>query len=110
MRRVPESEIENEFERQFAWGDDERYIYHPNRRKASVMGFRLRLDTVLELVRSHAPGKRIADLACAQGNFAIPLAEEGFDVTGVDINPEFLAYAKKKHTHGRFRTVIGNLM
>jgi hypothetical protein len=33
MRRVPESEVETEFERQYCWGDVERYIYNPKRRK-----------------------------------------------------------------------------
>jgi 2-polyprenyl-3-methyl-5-hydroxy-6-metoxy-1,4-benzoquinol methylase len=110
MRRVPESEIETDFEKQYCWGDDERYIYNRNRRKASVFGHFLRIDEVIKLVRAHSPGLRIADLASAQGNFGLMLAEEGYDVTAVDIHPEFLRYAKKKHTHGDFKTVQANLM
>ena len=110
MRRVPESEIETDFERQFCWGDDERYLYNPNRRKASVFGHFLRVEEVLRLVEKYSPGRKLADLACAQGNFGLMLAERGYDVTAVDIHPEFLKYAKKKHTHGAFKTIQANLM
>jgi 2-polyprenyl-3-methyl-5-hydroxy-6-metoxy-1,4-benzoquinol methylase len=110
MRKVTESEIDNEFEREFGWGDDERYLFNPNRRKASVMGYMIRFEEVLKLVERFAPGKRVADLACAQGNFGLALAERGFDVTAVDLKSEFLNYAKKKHTHGSFTTVQANLM
>jgi 2-polyprenyl-3-methyl-5-hydroxy-6-metoxy-1,4-benzoquinol methylase len=110
MRRVSETEIETDFERQFCWGDDERYLYNPNRRKASVFGHFLRIEEVLRLVEKYSPGRRVADLACAQGNFGLMLAERGYDVTAVDIHPEFLKYAKKKHTHGIYKTIQANLM
>lgn len=110
MRRVSESEIESDFEKQFCWGDDERHFHHPNRRKASVFGYFLRLHEVLRLVDAFSPGKRVADLASAQGNFGLLLAEKGYDVTAVDIHPEFLRYSKKKYTHGNFKTHQANLM
>jgi 2-polyprenyl-3-methyl-5-hydroxy-6-metoxy-1,4-benzoquinol methylase len=110
MRRLKESEITNEFERQYGWGDDERYLYNSNRKKASVMGYQTRLDEVLRLVEKYSPGKRVADLASAQGNFGLLLAERGFDVTAVDIKREFLEYARKKHTHGKFETIEANLI
>src|SRR5437763_1936203 len=71
MRRVPESELETDFERQYGWGDDERYLYNRNRRKASVFGHMLRIEEVLRLVRQYSPGRRVADLASAQGNFGL---------------------------------------
>lgn len=110
MRRVPPTEITSEFEREFCWGDDERHYYNPNRRKASVFGHALRIGEVLRLVKAHSPGPRVLDLACAQGIFGLLLAESGFEVTAVDIKPEFLDYAKKKYTHGNFTTELGNLM
>lgn len=110
MRRVPESEVESEFEKEFCWGDDERSFYNPNRRKASVFGNALRLEEVLKLVNAYSSGKRVADFASAQGNFGLLLAEQGYDVTAVDIHPEFLKYARKKHTHGEFKTVQANLI
>ncbi len=110
MRRVTESELETEFEKQFCWGDDLRYFYNPNRKKASVFGHFLRIDEVLRLVKQYSSGRRLADFACAQGNFGLLLAEQGYDVTAVDINQEFLRYAKKKYTTGNFKTVQANLI
>ncbi|HWO75889.1 MAG TPA: class I SAM-dependent methyltransferase [Bacillus sp. (in: firmicutes)] len=41
-------------------------------------------------------GGPILDVACGTGRFTIPLAERGFDITGLDITPEMLELAKKK--------------
>jgi 2-polyprenyl-3-methyl-5-hydroxy-6-metoxy-1,4-benzoquinol methylase len=110
MRRVPLSEIHSEFEKQVCWGDDERYLFNPLKKKASVFGHFLRIEEVLRLVDLFCMGKRVGDFACAQGNFGLLLAEKGYDVTAVDINKEFLEYAKKKYTHGKFETRLANLM
>lgn len=111
MRRVKNSEIETDFEREFAWGDDERHLYNRNKKKAAVMGFHLRLKTVIDMVKSYLhTGARVADIASAQGNFGLLLAEAGFDVTAVDLNEDFLRYARKKYTHGKFTTLQANLM
>lgn len=110
MRRVPESEIADEFERSICWGDDERHLYYPDRRKAAVFGHFLRIEEVLRLVDLHSPGKRVADLACAQGNFALLLAEKGYDVTAVDLHPTFLRYAQKKYETGKCRFIQSNIM
>jgi 2-polyprenyl-6-hydroxyphenyl methylase/3-demethylubiquinone-9 3-methyltransferase len=111
MRRVQESEINSDWDRQYTWGDDERYLYSKNRKKSSVMGYFLRLETVVELVKKYVPsGRRIADFACAQGNFALLLSEAGYDVTAVDLRQEFLDFAKKKYTHGTFQTLQANVI
>ena len=41
------------------------------------------------------PENRILDLACGRGRHAIYLNQQGFDVTGVDISPENIAYAEQ---------------
>lgn len=41
-------------------------------------------------------GEKILDLACGFGRHALELARRGFDVTGVDITPEYIAYAGKQ--------------
>lgn len=38
--------------------------------------------------------ERILDLACGFGRHALELARRGYDVTGVDITPEYIRYAK----------------
>ncbi|MCM0604614.1 MAG: methyltransferase domain-containing protein [Xanthomonadaceae bacterium] len=110
MLRVPLSEINGDFQRDLCWGDDERHLYNPNRRKESAMAHMIRLEEVIHLVEKHSPGKKVADFACAQGNFGLLLAEKGFEVTAVDLKEEFLNYAKMKHEKGSFKTLQANLM
>ena len=110
MRRVLESEIENDFEKNYAWRDDQRHHFNPNRKKGSVLGYLLRFETAIACIKRYSPGKKIGDFASAHCNFSLALAEDGFDVTAVDIKPEFLNYAKKKYTHGNFKTVTANII
>lgn len=39
-------------------------------------------------------GERVLDLACGHGRVALPLAERGFNVTGVDLSPRSLELAR----------------
>lgn len=70
----------------------------------------IRLREVVNLVKELSPGKRVADFACAQGNFGLLLAEDGFDVTAIDIKTEFLQYAMKKYERGQFRVIETNII
>ncbi|GAA3938665.1 class I SAM-dependent methyltransferase [Hymenobacter algoricola] len=48
------------------------------------------------LVHLHPkPGTRLLDLACGKGRHAIYLSEKGYDVTGVDLSPESIVYARQ---------------
>ncbi|MEU8669731.1 class I SAM-dependent methyltransferase [Streptomyces anulatus] len=40
------------------------------------------------------PGTRVLDLCCGPGLFVVPLAERGYEVTGVDLSPSMLASAR----------------
>ncbi len=42
-----------------------------------------------------APGSRMLDVACGKGRHSKFLASEGFQVTGIDISPDSIAYAKQ---------------
>jgi SAM-dependent methyltransferase len=42
---------------------------------------------------------RLLDLGCGTGTHAIRLAEEGFDVTGIDLSPEMIDVAKAKKSN-----------
>ena len=53
-------------------------------------------------------GVRVADVGCCQANLSMLLAEKGFDVTAIDINPDFLEYAKMKYEKGNIKWVRGN--
>ena len=41
------------------------------------------------------PGSRVLDLTCGPGLYAVPLAERGCRVTGVDFGPASIAYARQ---------------
>ncbi len=41
---------------------------------------------------------KIVDLGCGTGNISIPLAQQGFDVIGIDLSTDMLSVAKQKHS------------
>ena len=41
-------------------------------------------------------GEKILDLACGFGRHSLELARRGFDVTGVDITPQYIKYASEQ--------------
>src|SRR4051794_38221332 len=41
------------------------------------------------------PGNRMLDVACGRGRHSKCLAAQGFDVTGIDISPDSIQYAKQ---------------
>lgn len=48
-------------------------------------------------------GERILDMACGKGRHSRYLAEKGFEVTGLDLSPKSIAYARKsEHAHLHF--------
>jgi 2-polyprenyl-6-hydroxyphenyl methylase/3-demethylubiquinone-9 3-methyltransferase len=64
----------------------------------------------LELLESvAAPPARVLDVAAAQGNFSISLAERGYDVTWNDLRRELVGYVQMKHERGRLDYAPGNV-
>src|SRR5512144_2010387 len=58
---------------------------------------------VAELLRRVNPRcASVLDVACGTGEHARRLADHGFRVDGLDLNPAFLSIARKKHPAGRF--------
>ncbi|MED3549055.1 class I SAM-dependent methyltransferase [Cytobacillus praedii] len=58
-------------------------------------------DKWVEIVKNyvskfHVNGKKILDLACGTGELSIKFAEEGFEVTGVDLSEDMLMVAQGK--------------
>ena len=55
----------------------------------------------------------ILDLACGIGRISIPLAENGYNVVGIDISPSYIQganeYAKKDGVSDKTRFVIGDM-
>src|SRR4051812_2101512 len=77
------------------WG----YAYaYRNRRKQA-------LQLLTEAVK---PGATILDLAAAQGNFTLDLAERGYRVTWNDLRGELIGYVQKKYEFGEVSYATGN--
>jgi len=67
------------------------YAHHDDKEAAYFIGHLL----------SHlhpAEGSRLFDIACGRGRHARILASRGFDVTGIDIAPDNISFAKKFET------------
>jgi 2-polyprenyl-6-hydroxyphenyl methylase/3-demethylubiquinone-9 3-methyltransferase len=76
------------------------YAYaYDNRRKCT-----LRL-----LTEVLTPGARILDIAAAQGNFSLTLAEMGYNVTWNDLRADLADYVRLKHEHGEIHFAPGNV-
>src|ERR1035437_3234416 len=60
-----------------------------------------RRDQTLSLIKSVSKkGDKILDVAAAQGNFTLELAQMGFDVTWNDIREELAEYVEMKRETG----------
>lgn len=67
-----------------------------------------RRETLRLLTEVLSPGARVLDIAAAQGNFSLALAELGFDVTWNDLRAELADYVRLKHENGKIIFAAGN--
>jgi 2-polyprenyl-6-hydroxyphenyl methylase/3-demethylubiquinone-9 3-methyltransferase len=65
-------------------------------------------ETLQLLTEVLSPGARILDIAAAQGNFSLALAELGYEVTWNDLRAELADYVRLKHERGKIVYVAGN--
>jgi 2-polyprenyl-3-methyl-5-hydroxy-6-metoxy-1,4-benzoquinol methylase len=71
--------------------------------------YRERRRHTLNLIAEVLPaGSRILDIAAAQGNFSIALAEMGYRVTWNDLRAELADYVRMKHERGDLVFAPGN--
>jgi 2-polyprenyl-6-hydroxyphenyl methylase/3-demethylubiquinone-9 3-methyltransferase len=56
-----------------------------------------------------SPSASILDVAAAQGNFTLTLAEMGYDVTWNDLREELVGYVQLKHERGAVHFAPGNI-
>jgi len=74
------------------WFDSPYYhILYSNRNYAEAEQF---LQNLLQHLHPK-PDARILDLACGKGRHAIYLNQQGYNVTGVDLSPQSIAFAKQ---------------
>lgn len=67
-----------------------------------------RARTLALLTEVVAPGARVLDLAAAQGNFSLALAERGYRVTWNDLRADLAPYVQAKHERGDVEYRPGN--
>ncbi len=97
-----------------SWKSSYRYDLEERFSPVSLYGYayayRRRLRQTLELMRrSVDPPATVLDIAAAQGNFSLALAELGYRVTWNDLRGELIGYVKLKWTHGDIRYLPGNV-
>lgn len=79
------------------WFDSPYYhILYKHRDEDEARHF---LDNLLAFMQP-PPGCPILDLACGRGRHAVYLSTKGFDVTGLDLSPANIAYARR-YAHPR---------
>ena len=73
--------------------------------------YRLRLARMLRLLEEVLPPPaRVLDLAAAQGNLTLALAEKGYDVTWNDLRAELAGYVRLKQEGGKVSYESGNIL
>ena len=89
---------------------DQAEVYGEITNYGYAYAYRNRRDKTLELLTEGlAPGSRILDIAAAQGNFSLALAELGFDVTWNDLRAELADYVRLKYERGKIEYAPGNV-
>lgn len=82
-----------------------------DRDRGYAYAYAKRRKYTLELVRSvAAPGARVLDVAAAQGNFSLGLAERGYEVTWNDLRTDLADYVRLKYEHGKLHFAPGNVL
>jgi 2-polyprenyl-6-hydroxyphenyl methylase/3-demethylubiquinone-9 3-methyltransferase len=84
-------------------------------RTKAVLGYtyayRTRRDKALELLKNVCPPPaRIIDIAAAQGNMSLHLAEQGYNVYWNDLRTELFDYAMLKYERGDINALPGNII
>ncbi len=73
--------------------------------EAEYGGYKGDFDLFLNLIETGS----VLDLACGTGRLAIPLAQKGFNVTGLDVSESMLALAREKSSDLPIAWVQGDI-
>jgi 2-polyprenyl-6-hydroxyphenyl methylase/3-demethylubiquinone-9 3-methyltransferase len=88
---------------------DRLEVYGGQPRTGYEYAYRARRKHTFECFqRVVSPGSRVLDVAAAQGNFSLALAELGYEVTWNDFRSELADYVRSKHERGVIHYVPGN--
>jgi 2-polyprenyl-6-hydroxyphenyl methylase/3-demethylubiquinone-9 3-methyltransferase len=96
---------------QLSYRYDQIELHGAARKSGYAYAYRARMGHLLDCIRRFVPlGSRILDVAAAQGNFTLELAERGYDVTWNDIRAELADYVEAKRERGIVRYLPGNVL
>jgi 2-polyprenyl-3-methyl-5-hydroxy-6-metoxy-1,4-benzoquinol methylase len=90
------------------WRNDMREMWDRNIERHSYNSYQNQLDFYRGMVARYG-ARTILDVGCAQATLAILLAEDGKQVTAVDIRQTFLDYAKTRYERGDIRFIAANV-
>ena len=92
------------------------YVYDQQEvfNEISVLGYAYayqnRQKAAFDLIKKYVvPGGKVLDVAAAQGNFSLLLAEAGYEVTWNDLRGELLDYVKLKYEFGKLDYAVGDV-
>ena len=90
------------YDQQELWNEITHYGY--------AYGYEHRRRETLRLLQSVVPkGSSVLDVAGAQGNFSLVMAELGYDVTWNDLREDLAEYVERKREHGNITYAPGNV-
>lgn len=93
----------------YSYPYDQLEIYAADPRSPYAAAYAQRRRHTLELVQQAAsPPANILDIAAAQGNFTLTLAELGYDVTWNDLRADLAGYVQQKYERGSVHYAPGN--
>ncbi len=91
------------------YGFDRVEVYGDRSNPGHTRAYNNRAHQVLEMAASVLrPGDRVLDIAAAQGNYTLWLAERGYDVTWNDLRSDLEGYVRLKWDRGTVRYAPGN--
>ena len=94
----------------YSYAYDLQEIYGEVHNPGYVYAYQNRRNLTLQLIEEVLPeGSSILDVAGAQGNFTLTLAERGYRVTWNDLRQELEGYVRKKYERGDVSFAPGNI-
>ena len=95
---------------QYSYPYDKLEIYGDLSCYGYAYAYANRSKQTLDLIKKVVPtGGSVLDVAAAQGNFSLMLAEMGYDVTWNDLREELADYVKLKQERGTIHFSPGNV-
>lgn len=59
--------------------------------------YHVEADYIDSLIKNYAPtARKVLDVGCGTGNHSIALAQQGYDVSGIDLSYDMVEFARKK--------------